>query len=50
MSERKQTDVVFIVRLLHRTLYSAKCVYVRTLEYCIRELVFRQQQQQQNQQ
>jgi hypothetical protein len=48
MSE-KQTDVVFIVRLLHRTLCSAKCVYIRTLEYRIRELIFRQKQQQQQQ-
>ena len=34
--KEKSTDVVFffIVPLLHRTLYSAKCVFVSTHKYC----------------
>jgi hypothetical protein len=47
--EKEETDVVFIVRLLHRTLSSVKCVYVHTLEHRIRkkiQLIFRQKQQQ----
>jgi hypothetical protein len=34
--EKEETDVVFIVRLLHRTLSSVKYVYVHTLEHRIR--------------
>ncbi len=45
--EKEQTDVVFIVRLLHRTLYSEKCVYIRTLEHRILkevQIIFRDKQ------
>jgi len=45
--EKEQTDVVFIVRLLHRTLYSEKYVYIRTLEHHILkevQIIFREKQ------